>query len=296
MDRTLSSGAVHLTVADLERSLATTPTHRHAVSTTTPARPAGRTGRALTSFESTRRGAPAAVEPRAQPRRTPGAHPADLARFVRHYAARDRVPAERPRRRALVLRRRPGRPRIEITCARPREEWRWQDGRPVVVADRCELRDFSTSPARTCRSTAFPGHRMGHVQLKVTDPGLTDTEPFYCDLLGFNVEGRLGTMFLAVGVTRYRGELVLTNRFSPDGGEPAPRALPGSSGSTWCCPTPTTWRPWPTGSPPPPTRTTHRGHADRPRPVGQPPAFHRERPSLVVNSRSEAHSSPRPGT
>jgi catechol 2,3-dioxygenase len=66
------------------------------------------------------------------------------------------------------------------------------------------------------------GTVTGHVQLKVTDAGLTATEAFYCDLLGFAVEGRLGGMFLAVGVIEHQALLVFTNRFSPDGGEPAP--------------------------------------------------------------------------
>ena len=56
----------------------------------------------------------------------------------------------------------------------------------------------------------------------MTDPELAATEPFYCDLLGFEVEGRLGNMFLAVGVGDHRALLVFTNRFSPDGGAPAP--------------------------------------------------------------------------
>jgi catechol 2,3-dioxygenase len=56
----------------------------------------------------------------------------------------------------------------------------------------------------------------------VTDAGLSATEPFYRDLLGFDVEGRLGNAFIAIGVGDYRSPLVLTNRFSPDGGEPAP--------------------------------------------------------------------------
>jgi catechol 2,3-dioxygenase len=63
---------------------------------------------------------------------------------------------------------------------------------------------------------------MGHVQLRVTDSALAATEPFYCDLLGFEVEGRLGNMFLAVGVADHRALLVFTNRFSLDGSEPAP--------------------------------------------------------------------------
>jgi catechol 2,3-dioxygenase len=83
--------------------------------------------------------------------------------------------------------------------------------------------DFTGEPGADEPFTGLPpGTEMGHVQLKVTDAELKATEPFYTDLLGFAVQGRLGNMFLAIGVTGYRALLVLTNRFSPDGGEPVP--------------------------------------------------------------------------
>ncbi|MEU8639533.1 hypothetical protein AB0C38_45700 [Amycolatopsis sp. NPDC048633] len=79
---------------------------------------------------------------------------------------------------------------VEVTCARPQAEWRWQNGRPVLVADPLELRDFSAEPGWDLPFDGLPaGTELGHVQLKVTDPDLTATEPFYCDLLGFDVEG-----------------------------------------------------------------------------------------------------------
>ena len=85
------------------------------------------------------------------------------------------------------------------------------------------MQDFSGEPGWDLPFDGLPaGTELGHVQLKVTDPELAATEPFYCDLLGFEVEGRLGTMFLAVGVAEHRALLVFTNRFSPDGGAPAP--------------------------------------------------------------------------
>jgi catechol-2,3-dioxygenase len=82
---------------------------------------------------------------------------------------------------------------VEVTCARPREEWRWQGDQPAVVADPMKLEDFTNEPGADEPFTGLPaGTEMGHVQLKVTDAELKATEPFYTDLLGFEVQGRLG--------------------------------------------------------------------------------------------------------
>jgi catechol 2,3-dioxygenase len=149
---------------------------------------------------------------------------ADLARFVMHYASRhaefqltDHVVAHS----CYVYD--PDGHCIEITCARPRDEWRWQNGKPVVVADRLDLTDFSEEPGVDLPFEGLPAATtMGHVQLKVTDAGLTTTEPFYRDLLGFDVAGRLGTMFLAVGVVDEHALLVVTNRFATGGSDLTP--------------------------------------------------------------------------
>jgi catechol 2,3-dioxygenase len=150
--------------------------------------------------------------------------PADLARFVKHYTTQhseyqltDHVVS----RSCYVFD--PDGHCVEVTCARPQDEWRWQNGQPVLVADPLDPRHFSDEPGADLPFDGLPAEtEMGHVQLKVTDAELAATEPFYCDLLGFDVEGRLGNRFLAVGVTDHRALLVFTNRFSPDGGEPAP--------------------------------------------------------------------------
>lgn len=227
MDRRLALGAVELTVASLDRSVAY---YTEAIGLRVLARDAdsvrlGVPGRTLAIL----RERPGAVPP---PESSAGlSHfapqvptPADLARFVQHYTSRypdyqltDHVVA----RSCYVLD--PDKHCVELSCARPRDEWRWQDGHPVVVADPLDLRHFSDEPGADLPFNGLPAEtEMGHVQLKVADSDLTATEAFYCDLLGFDVEGRLGTMFLAVGVTDEDALLVFTNRFGADGGEPEP--------------------------------------------------------------------------
>lgn len=227
MNTKLTLGAVELTVANLDRSV---DYYTQAIGMRILTRDAGSArlgvpGRTLVVLQER----PGAVSP---PPSSPGlSHfapqvptPADLARFVRHYTTEhstyqltDHVVAHS----CYVFD--PDGHCVEVTCARPKDEWRWQNGQPVVVADSLELRHFTDEPGADLPFDVLPAEtEMGHVQLKVTDAELAATEPFYCDLLGFDVEGRLGNMFLAVGVTDHRALLVFTNRFSPDGGEPAP--------------------------------------------------------------------------
>jgi catechol 2,3-dioxygenase len=227
MPAELTVGAVELTVADLDRSSEyyTQAVGLQVLTRDTDTARIGVPGRTFVIL----RERPGAVLP---PSSSAGlSHlalqvpaPAVLARFVRHYTARydryeltDHVVAHS----CYVFD--PDGHCIELTCARPREEWRWQNGRPVLVADPLDLRHFANEPGAELPFDRLPAEtEIGHVQLKVTDAGLAATEPFYRDVLGFTVEGRLGTMFLAVGVTEYRALFVFTNRFSPDGGEVAP--------------------------------------------------------------------------
>jgi catechol 2,3-dioxygenase len=227
MDQSLELGAVHLTVADLERSLTyyTDTIGMQVLDHDTGRARLGVPGRTLVALEEE----PGAVAPLPS---SPGlSHVAplvptraDLARFIRHYTAREpdyQLVNHSLTHSCYVTD--PDGHTIEITCARPRDEWEWTGDQPAAVAHPMNLRDFADEPGTGLPFAGLPeGTTTGHVQLKVTDPGLTATEAFYCDLLGFTVEGRLGSMFLAVGVTRYRAELVFTNRFSPHGGEPAP--------------------------------------------------------------------------
>jgi catechol 2,3-dioxygenase len=140
---------------------------------------------------------------------------ADLARFARHHRdgdLRDHLVSES----CYVLD--PDGHRIEITWGRPRDEWSWQNGLPLLAAGPLSLDDFTGDPF----DGLAPATTLGHVQLKVTDRDLAATEPFYCDLLGLDVTARVGDSFLGVGASDFRTLLVFTSRFSVDGAEPAP--------------------------------------------------------------------------
>jgi catechol 2,3-dioxygenase len=227
MDEQLALGAVELTVASLDRSV-DYYTQDIGMQVLTRDEGGARLGVPGRAFVVLRERPGAELPPPSSPGLSHFAPqvptPADLARFVRHYTTRhseyqltDHVVA----RSCYVFD--PDGHCVELTCARPRDEWRWQNGQPVVVADPLDLQHFAGEPGADLPFAGLPTEtEMGHVQLKVTDQELAATEPFYCDLLGFHVEGRLGNMFLAVGVTDHRALLVFTNRFSPDGGEPAP--------------------------------------------------------------------------
>jgi catechol 2,3-dioxygenase len=223
LDPNLTLGAVELTVASLDRSLEyyTGSIGLQALEHETGSAWVGVPGRTLAVLrERPGAGLPPSSSPGLSHFAPQVPAPADLARFVKHYTAEhsefglvDHTVAHS----CYVTD--PDGHCVELTCARPREEWRWQGDQPAAVADPLELDHFTAEPGADEPFEGLPaGTLMGHVQLKVTDAELKATEPFYTDLLGFDVQGRLGNMFLAVGVTDHEAQLVLTNRFS-DGGE-----------------------------------------------------------------------------
>ncbi|WP_372660981.1 VOC family protein [Amycolatopsis kentuckyensis] len=227
LDAGLTLGAVEVTVADLDRSLDyyTRSIGLKILDHDEGNASVGVPGRELAVLrERPGAGPPPASSPGLSHFAPQVPTPADLARFVKHYTAGHsefQLVDHSVAHSCYVTD--PDGHCAEVTCARPREEWRWQGSRPAVVADPLPPGDFTAEPGADEPFTGLPaGTEMGHVQLKVTDAGLKATEPFYTDLLGFEVQGRLGDVFLAVGVTDHRALLVLTNRFSPDGGEPVP--------------------------------------------------------------------------
>jgi len=111
---------------------------------------------------------------------------------------------------------------VEVTWHRPRDQWDLIDDKPAIVADPVELKDLLNEPGSDRPFTGLPADTtMSHVQLKVTDAELAKTEPFYTDMLGLDVIGRLGNRFLALGVND-QSRLVVTNRFSQPDSAPAP--------------------------------------------------------------------------
>jgi len=225
MDPTLTLGPVALTVADLDRSVRyyTEVAGFRLLARESQRAQLGVQGVVVADLQEV----PGAVPP---PRSSPGLSHlapqvptrADVARFAkRHLDAgmtidlRDHVVSQS----CYVSD--PDGHTIETTWACPREEWQWTDGLPVVVATPIETTDLLDEPGASFPGGLPAGTEMGHVQLKVTDVALAATTQFYCDLLGLTIYARLGDAFLGVGVAGYRSLLVFTNRFSPDGGEPA---------------------------------------------------------------------------
>lgn len=150
---------------------------------------------------------------------------ADLARFAKHYTQSGLdadLRAHGNAESAYVVD--PDRHTVEVTWHRPREQWDLVDGEPVIVADPITLSDLLTEPGADTAFSGLPSDTtMSHVQLKVTDEELTETEPFYTELIGLEVLGRLGRRFLALGVED-RSLLVVTNRFSHPTSPPVPEA------------------------------------------------------------------------
>ncbi|MEU9190160.1 VOC family protein [Streptomyces sp. NPDC048484] len=227
MDAQLALGAVELTVADLERSLDyyTRSIGLQVLDQTADSASVGVPGRVLAQLRERPGAFPAPASGPGLSHFAPQVPtPGDLWRFVKHYTANhtDAKLADHSVARSCYVNDPDGHC-VEITCARPRREWRWQGESPAVVAERLTMEDFTGEPGADAPFEGLPaGTEMGHVQLKVTDAELQDSEPFYTGLLGLDVQGRLGQMFLAVGVTQHRALLVMTNRFSTGRTEPVP--------------------------------------------------------------------------
>jgi catechol 2,3-dioxygenase len=150
---------------------------------------------------------------------------ADLARFARHYQRwrrEMRLVDHTVAQSAYVTD--PDGHTVEMTCHRPREEWRWQDGRPAALADPLSEELLFGEAGADQPYTGLPaGTVMGHVQLKVTDAELASTRHFYCDVLGFRLVVTLGGRLLGVGAgDDDRAQFVFTLRRGAEDPEPPP--------------------------------------------------------------------------
>jgi len=198
-------GAVHVTVADLERSLGY---YRDEIGLETIERDDGRA-----SLGTGGRELLALVE-------EPGARPADgytglyhfallvpervdLARWLAH-AARDRVGltglSDHAVSEAIYLRDPDGHG-IEIYCDRPRESWqgRVTELMTTMPLDVPSLLGELADPESEPFEGLPPGTVMGHVHLRVAS--VPETVDFYRDVLGFGLMAQLGPQaaFLAAG-------------------------------------------------------------------------------------------------
>src|SRR5207302_4047074 len=198
-------GAVHLTVADLDRSLAY---YEQAIGLRTHAREGGRATLG------------AGGEDLLVLREEPGARPADgysglfhfallvperadLARWLAH-AARDRVPmsgmSDHWVSEALYLRD-PDHHGIEIYADRPRELWEGQVGERLTTEplDTNDLLATLEEPIAESFDGLAEGTVMGHVHLCVAD--VERTVEYYRDVVGFGLMAQLGDQaaFLSAG-------------------------------------------------------------------------------------------------
>jgi catechol 2,3-dioxygenase len=218
-------GPVHITVADLDRSLGY---YRDAIGLRLLDRENGRASLGTGERELL----VLVEEPGAEP--VPGTtglfhlalllpERADLARWLAH-AARDRVAlggaADHFVSEALYLRD-PDRHGIEIYVDRPRDVWEGQVAQrmtslPLDVDDILrELDDPAAAPFEGLPN----GTSMGHVHLKVAD--IPETIAFYRDVLGFDLTASLPDQAAFLGAGGYHHH-VGGNTWESAGGRPPP--------------------------------------------------------------------------
>ena len=220
----LALGPVSLSVADLERSLAY---YTGAVGL----RPLERDGRIARLGVADRTLLVLHEVPGARPapRSTTGLYHlallvperADLARFVRHYAATERRlgQADHLVSEAVYLYD-PDAHGIEVYRDRPRDEWVWDAGEVRMASDPLDMESLMGEPGARDPWTGLPdGTVMGHVHLRVAD--LDASRAFYVDVLGFDVAtgSYPGALFVSAG--GYHHHLGL-NVWSSLGGSPEP--------------------------------------------------------------------------
>jgi catechol 2,3-dioxygenase len=117
---------------------------------------------------------------------------------------------------------------VEIYRDRPREEWRYQNGRLAMATEPLDLEGLMAELPHEGEDLGMPaGTKIGHVHLQVAD--LAAAEAFYSTLLGFevSVRGYPGALFVSAG--GYHHHIGL-NTWA---GEGAPAPPPGSRGLRW---------------------------------------------------------------
>jgi catechol 2,3-dioxygenase len=152
-----------------------------------------------------------------------------LARWLRH-AVDARVPltgmSDHLVSEALYLRDPDGHG-IEIYRDRPRDEWRWDDDRVRMATLPLDAVDLLSAAGGTGGAEPFAGlpgdTTVGHVHLHVAD--VPDTEAFYRDVLGFDVVANLGDQATFMSAGGYHHH-VGANTWAGQGATPPP---PGSA-------------------------------------------------------------------
>jgi catechol 2,3-dioxygenase len=114
---------------------------------------------------------------------------------------------------------------IEIYRDRPRDQWRFPAGRLRMVTDPLNLDALWNEAEPDSAGDVMPaGTRMGHVHLRVAD--LKASERFYVDVLGFELMQRFGPGALFVSAGGYHHHLGL-NTWESAGAPPPPEGAIG---------------------------------------------------------------------
>ncbi len=147
---------------------------------------------------------------------------ADLGRWLRHYLSTGNPPpgqGDHVVSEALYLRDPDGHG-IEVYRDRPREGWRWINGRVQMGGGPVDVRGLLADAASSGQpwTGLAAGTRLGHVHLQVGDVDLA--ERFYHGVLGFDVVARMpSALFVSAG--GYHHHLGL-NTWHSQGAPPAP--------------------------------------------------------------------------
>jgi len=114
---------------------------------------------------------------------------------------------------------------IEVYRDRPRDQWRWVDGRIQMGSDPVDIRGILDDAARSGRTWAgfAPGTRLGHIHLQVGD--IARASALYHDILGFDVIAQMpSALFISAG--GYHHHIGL-NTWHSKNAPPAPEGTAG---------------------------------------------------------------------
>jgi catechol 2,3-dioxygenase len=115
---------------------------------------------------------------------------------------------------------------IELYRDRPREEWTWENGAIRMTTDPLDVEGLlEEGVAIGSAWHGLPhGTVLGHVHLRVAE--IAPAERFYCDLLGFDLTTRYGTMASFVSAGGYHHHIAF-NTWGGVGAPPPPRGAAG---------------------------------------------------------------------
>ena len=117
---------------------------------------------------------------------------------------------------------------IELYRDRPREEWVWEDGQVAMTTDPLDVQALlQEGDEGGAAWRGLPDETViGHVHLKVAH--IAPAERFYCDLFGFHLTARYGTMASFVSNDGYHHHLAF-NTWAGAGLPPPPDGATGLS-------------------------------------------------------------------